>query len=95
MNLFSIRKVLKNDFTPSDKVISICLLKGLISVTFDAVIHTTNAFVSEIKLNVDSNPIFYNDTINMDHDNCIDMKKFHQMMGHFGVEKLQKTSNIY
>jgi hypothetical protein len=39
--------------------------------------------------------IICNATINMDNDKLIDVNKVHEMMVHFGVEKLKKTANIH
>jgi hypothetical protein len=55
-------------------------LKGLILVSFDTVIHKTNRSVSGIKLSLDSPPIVCNNTINMDHDMCNNVKKSHEMV---------------
>jgi hypothetical protein len=69
--------------------------KGSYSVTFDRVIRTTNGFVSEIKLSIYSSPVICNATINADHNKIFDASMFHEVMGHCGMDKLQKTVNIH
>ena len=56
VNLFSIKKSLKNGFNWSNQGLS----KGSVSVTFDRVMKTTNGFVSGIRMSVHESPVDYN-----------------------------------
>jgi Reverse transcriptase (RNA-dependent DNA polymerase) len=94
VNLFSLNWALKNGFTLRNKDLSICLSKGQVSVIFDRVLRTTNGFVSGVKLSVFPSPVIYNATTMIRQDKRINVNKFHEMMGHCGTEKLQKTANI-
>jgi hypothetical protein len=64
-------------------------------VKFDSVIHTTNGFVSGINLSNNLLPIIFDAKINIGQDNYIDVNTFHEIIGHFGVEKLQEQAKIH
>jgi hypothetical protein len=95
VNLFSISKALKNGWYLSNKGLTISLKKGSVSVAFDRVIKTVNGSISGIKM------ITYDPSV----DNIakgkssaimeVDVNKFHEIIGHFGVDRFKKTSNIH
>ena len=95
VNLFSINKALKNGFSLSNKGVSICLSKGSASVTFDRVFRTTNGFVSGIKMSVYDSPVIYNATKGLITNKCLDINRFHEILGHCGLDRLQKTAKIH
>jgi hypothetical protein len=95
VNLFIINKALKNDSTLSNKGVSIRLSKGSVSVRFDRVLQTTSGFVSGIKIFVYDSPVIYNATKGLISNECIDINKFHEIFGHCGLDRLQKTAKIH
>jgi hypothetical protein len=95
MNLFSISKALKNGFNLSNKVLMISLKKGYVSVTFDRVIKTVNGSISGIKMTTYDPPIAYIAKGSLTAIKEFGMNKFHEMIGHCGVDQLKKTSNIH
>jgi D-alanine-D-alanine ligase-like ATP-grasp enzyme len=56
--------------------------------------HTMHGFVSGIQLSVFQSPVIYNATTMVCLDKRIKVNRLHEMMGHCGTEKLQKTANI-
>jgi hypothetical protein len=95
MNLFSISKVLKNGFDLGNKWIMIILKKGSVSVTFDRVIKTINGFISGIKMTTHDPSVAYLAKGSPTSIKEIDLNKFHEMIGHGGVDRLKKTTNIH
>jgi hypothetical protein len=95
VNLFSIRKVLKNGFDLSNKGLMISLKKGFISVTFDRFIKTVNGSVSSIKITTYDPSVAYLAKGSLTAIKEIDVNKFHEMIGHCGVDCLKKTENIH
>jgi hypothetical protein len=95
VNLFIISKALKNGFNLSNKVLMISLKKGSVSVTFDRVIKTVNGSISGIKMTTYDPSVAYLAKVNSTKIKEIDLNKFHEMIGHCGVDRLQKTANIH
>jgi hypothetical protein len=95
MNLFSIIKELKNGFDLSNKGLMISLKKGSVSVTFDRVIKTVNGSISGIKMTTYDPSVAYLAKVSLNAIKEIDVNKFHEMIGHCGVDCLKKTANIH
>jgi hypothetical protein len=94
VNLFSISKALKNGFDLSNKGLMISLKKGSVSVTFDRVIKTVNGSISGIKMTTYDPSVAFLANGNYTAVKEIDVNKFHEMIGHCGVDRLKKTANI-
>jgi hypothetical protein len=95
VNWFSISKALKNGFDLSNKGLMISLKKGSVSVTFDRVIKTVNGSISRIKMTTYDPSVAYLAKGSLTAIKEIDVKKFHEMIGHCGVDRLKKTANIH
>jgi hypothetical protein len=95
VNLFSISKRLKNGFNLSNKGLMISLKKGYVSVTFDKVIKTVNGSISGIKVTTFDPSVAYCAKGSLTAVKEIDVNKFHEMIGHCGVERMKKTANIH
>ena len=95
VNLFSINKALKNGFKISNKGLSISLSKGSATVTFDRLIRTTNGSVSAIKMSINTPPVAYSATKSSITSKGIKINTFHEMLGHCGLDRLQKTASIH
>jgi hypothetical protein len=95
VNLFSISKALKNGFDFSNKGLMISLKKGSVSVTFDRVIKTVNASISDIKMTTYDPSVTYLGKGSLTAVKEIDVNKFHEMIGHCGVDRLKKITNIH
>jgi hypothetical protein len=94
VNLFSISKALKKGFDLSNKGLMISLKKGSVSVTFDRVIKTVNGSISGIKMITYDPSVAYLAKGSLTAIKEIDVNKFHEMNGRFGVDRLKKTANI-
>jgi hypothetical protein len=92
VNLLRINKALKNGHKLINKGLSICLSKVSASTTFDRVIRTTNGSVSGIKLSVNESPVSCNTIIGSISGKKIDIKKFHKMLGHCRLDRLENTA---
>jgi hypothetical protein len=88
VNLFSISKVLKNGFDLSNRGLMISLKKGSVSVTFDRVI-------KKVKMTTHDPSVAYLAKGSLTAIKKIDVNKFHEMIGHGGVDRLKKTTNIH
>jgi hypothetical protein len=86
---------LKNGFDLSSKGLMISLKKGSVSVTFDRVIKTVNGSVSGIKMTTYDPSVSYLTKGSLTAIKEIDMNKFHEMIGHCGVDRLKKAANIH
>jgi hypothetical protein len=95
VNLFSISKALKNGFDLKNKALMINLKKGSVSVTFDRVIKKEYGSISGIKLTTYDLSIAYLAKGSLTAIKEIDVNKFHELIGHCGVDPLKKTSNIH
>jgi hypothetical protein len=67
------------------------LKKGSVSVTLDRVIKTVNGSISGIKMITYDPSVSYIEKVTL---TLIDVKNFHEMIRHFGVDGLKKTANI-
>jgi hypothetical protein len=72
----------------------ISLKKGSVSVTFDRVIKTVNGSISGIKMTTHDHFVAYLANGSLTAIKEIDVNKFHEMIGHCGVDRLKKTANI-
>ena len=95
VNLFSINKALENGHKISNKGLTICLSKGSSSIMFDRLFKTTNGSISGIKLTVNESPVAYNAVSDSAPGKKIDMNEFHKMLGHCGLDRLEKTARIH
>jgi hypothetical protein len=95
VNLFSISKALKNGFDLSNKGLMISLKKGSVSVTFDRVIKKVNGSISGIKMTIYDPSVAYLAKGSLTAIKEINVNKFHEMIGHCGVDRLRKTVNIH
>jgi hypothetical protein len=95
VNLFRISKALKNGFNLSNKGLMISLKKGSVSVTFDRVIKTVNGSISGIKITTYDLSVAYIAKGSLTAIKKLDVNKFHEMIGHCGVDRLKKTVNIH
>jgi hypothetical protein len=95
VNLFSISKALKNGFDLSNKGLMISLKKGSVFITFDRVIKTVNGSISGIKMTTYDPSVAYLAKGSLAAIKEIDVNKFHEMIGHCGVDRLKKTANIH
>jgi hypothetical protein len=92
---FSISKALKNGFNLSNKGLMISLKKGSVSITFDRVIKTVNGSISGINMTAYDPSVAYLAKGSLTAIKKFDVNKFHEMIGHCGVECLKKTANIH
>jgi hypothetical protein len=95
VNLFIIIKALKNGFNLSNKGLMTSLKKGSVSVTFDRVIKTVNGSIYGIKMTTYDPSVAYLAKGSLTAIKEIYVNKFHEMIGHCGVERLKKTANIH
>jgi hypothetical protein len=94
VNFFSISKALKIGFDLSNKGLMISLKKESVSVTFDRVIKTINGSISGIKMTKYYPSVAYTAKGSLTAIKN-DVNKFHEMIGHCGVHRLKKTTNIH
>jgi hypothetical protein len=73
----------------------ISLKKGSVSVTFDRVIKTENGSISGTKMTTNDPSVTYLAKRILTVIKEIDVNKFHEMIGHCGVDRLKKTTNIH
>jgi hypothetical protein len=95
LNLFSISKGLKFRFDLSNKGLMISLKKGSVSITFHRFIKTVNGSISGIKMTSYDPSVAYLVKSSLTAIKEIDVNKFHEMIGHCGVDRLKKTANIH
>jgi hypothetical protein len=95
VNLLIISKALKNGFDLSNKGLMISLKKQSVSVTFDRVIKIVNGSISGIKMTTHAPSVPYLSKGSLTTIKEIDVNKFHEMIGHCGVDRLKKTANIH
>jgi hypothetical protein len=73
----------------------ISLKKGSVSITLDRVIKTVNGSISDIKMTTHDPAVAYLAKGSLTTIKEIDVDKFHEMIGHCGVDRLKKTANIH
>jgi hypothetical protein len=95
VNLFNTSKALKNGFDLSNKGLMISLKKGSVSVKYDRVIKTVNGSISGIKMTTHDPSVAYIAKGSLTAIKEVDVNKFHEMIGHCGVERLKKTANTH
>jgi hypothetical protein len=95
VSYFSISKELKNGFVLSNKGLMISLKKGSVSVTFDRVIKTANGSISGIKMTTYDPSVAYIEKVSLTAIKEIDVNKFHEMIGHCGVDSLKNTTTVH
>jgi hypothetical protein len=71
------------------------LKRGSVSVTFDIVIKTVNESISGIKMTTYDPSVAYLAKSSLTAIREIDANKFHEIIGHCGVDRLKKTTNIH
>jgi hypothetical protein len=95
VNLCSISMALKNGFDLSNKELMISLKKDSVSVTYDTVMKTVNEAISGIKMTTYDPSAAYIAKFSLTAIKEIYVNKFHEMIGHCGVDLLKKTANIH
>jgi hypothetical protein len=95
VNLLSINKALKNGFDLSNKGLMISLKRNSVSVTFHRVIKKVNESISGIKMTIYELSVASTAKGSLTAVKEIDVNKFHEMIGHCGVDRLKKTANIH
>jgi hypothetical protein len=94
-NLFGMNKALKNGFKLSNDGENISLSKGSACITFDRIIKSLDGTVPGIKMVSIESPSAYVTQNKTDSSKAIDMNKFHEMIGHCGVDRLKKTPQVH
>jgi hypothetical protein len=94
-NIFSVNKALKNGFKLNNKNDNISLTKGSASITFDRIIKSLDGTVSGIKMVYLDSPTAYIAQNKLDSGKSIDVNKFHEMIGHYGLDCLKKTAQVH
>jgi hypothetical protein len=94
-NLFSVNKALKNGFKVRNENKNISLTKGSASITFDRIIKSLDGTVSGIKMVYLDSPTAYVAQNKLDSGKSVDVNKFHEMIGHFGLDCLKKTAQVH
>jgi hypothetical protein len=95
VNLFSVNKALKNGFKLSNKNENISLSKGSASITFDRIIKSLYGTVSGVKMVYLDSPIAYVDQYKLDSGKSVNVNKFHEIIGHCGLDRLKKTAQVH
>jgi hypothetical protein len=94
-NLFSVNKAIKNGFDLSNQGENIALTKGSASITFDRIIKSLDGTVSGIKMVPHDPPAAYVAQNKLVSSKNIDVNKFHEMIGHCGLDSLKKTAQVH
>jgi hypothetical protein len=94
-NLFSVNKALKNEFKLRNKHENISLTKGSASITFDRIIKSLDGTVSGIKMGHLDFPTTYIAQNKLDSGKSTNVNKFHEMIGHCGLDCLKKTAQVH
>jgi hypothetical protein len=94
-NLFSVNKALKNGFKLNNGNENISLTKGSASITFDRIIKSLDGTVSGIKIVYLDFPTSHVPQNKLDSVKSIDVNKFHEMIGHCGLDRLKKTAQVH
>jgi hypothetical protein len=90
-----VNKALKNGFKLSNKNENISLTKGSASITFDRIIKSLDGTVLGIKMIYLNSPTTYMDQNKLVSVKSINVNKFHEMIGHCGLNFLKKTSQVH
>jgi hypothetical protein len=94
-NLFIMNKALKNGYKLSDEGDNISLTKGSAFIFFDIIIKSLDGTVSRIKMvSLESSTAFVTQNI-LESNKIINVNKFHEMIGHCGVDRLKKTAQVH
>jgi hypothetical protein len=88
-------KALKSGFKLSNDGENISLTKGSASFTFDRIIKSLDGTVSGIKMVSLASPTAYVTQNKLESGKGIDVNKFHEMIGHCGVNRLKKTAQVH
>jgi hypothetical protein len=94
-NLFSLNKALKNGIKLNNKNENISLTKVLVSITFYRIIKSLDETVSGIKMIYLDSPTTYVAQNKLDSVKSIDVNKFHEIIGHCGLDCLKKTAQVH
>jgi hypothetical protein len=92
-NLFSVNKALKNGFKVSNKNENISLTKGSASITFDRIIKSLDGTDSGIKMVYLDSPTAFVAQNKLDSGKSVNVNKFHEIIGHCGLDRLLKFMN--
>jgi hypothetical protein len=93
-NVFSVNKALKNGFKFSNKNENISLTKCSASITFDRNIKSLDGTVSGIKMVYLDFPTAYVAQNKLDSGKSVNVSKFHEIIGHCGIDFLKKTAQV-
>jgi hypothetical protein len=93
--LFSVNNAIKNKFDLSNEGENISLIKGSSSITFDRIIKSLDGTVSGIKMVSLESSSAYVAQNKLDSCKSIDVNKFHEMIGHCGLDSLKKTAQVH
>jgi hypothetical protein len=94
-NLFSVNKAFKNGFKLSNENENIFLTKDSASITFDRIIKSLDGTVSGIKMVYLDSPTAYVAQNKLDSGKSVDVNKFHEIIGHCGLDCLKKTAQVH
>jgi hypothetical protein len=94
-NLISVNKALKNGFKLSNKNENISLTKGSASITFDRIIKSLDGTVSAIKMVYLDSQTAYVVQNKLDSEKSVNVNKFHEIIGHCGLDRLKKTAQVH
>jgi hypothetical protein len=94
-NLFNVNKALKNGFKLSNKNENISLNKGSASTTFDRIIKSLDGTVSGIKIVYLDSPTAYVAQNKLDSGKSVNVNKFHEIIGHCGLDRSKKTAQVH
>jgi hypothetical protein len=90
-----VNKALKNGFKLNNKNENISLTKGSACFTFDRIIKSLDGTVSGINMVYLDSPTAYVAENKLDSGKSVDMNKFHEMIGHCGLDCLKKTAQVH
>jgi hypothetical protein len=74
---------------------NISLTKGSASITFDRIIKSLDWTVSGIKMVYLDSPTAYVVQNKLDSGKSVNVNKFHEMIGHCGLDRLKKTAQVH
>jgi hypothetical protein len=94
-NLFSVNKALKNGFKLSNKNENISLTKGSASITFDRIIKSLDGTVSRIKMVYLDSLTTHIAQNKLDSGKSVHVNKFHEIVGHCGLDLSKKTAQVH
>jgi hypothetical protein len=95
VNLFSVKKALKNGFKIVNEEIIIHISKGSTTLYFDRVLKKNNKFVSGVRINPISIKMAGNMINSKKYEVKFDINKLHKAIGRFGQEALQIAARAY